>query len=262
MNDPKAFLRIPRIEPRRQPPRSRLRHWHEYEALMPGAQSAAQSARCMDCGVPWCHQYCPVHNQIPDWNALVSASDWYSAWEQLESTNNFPELTGRLCPAPCEHACTLRLSDAPVTIRAIELAIIERAWSAGWVRPQPPSRPTQAGTHRRIAVVGSGPAGLACAQQLARAGHSVTVYEGAEQIGGLLRYGIPDFRLEKWVLDRRLAQMRAEGVQFRTNMQVGVGLDSEDLLSDVDALVLACGCSVPRDVDIPGRGLRGIHFAL
>lgn len=262
MHDPRAFLKIPRVEPRRQTPRRRVRHWHEYEAPMPGDQTAEQSARCMDCGVPWCHQYCPIHNQIPDWNGLVSASDWRAAWEQLESTNNFPELTGRLCPAPCEHACTLRLAEAPVTIRAIELAIIERAWDAGWVRPQRPSPSTGVGPQRRIAVVGSGPAGLACAQQLARAGHDVTVYEGAEEIGGLLRFGIPDFRLEKWVLDRRLAQLRSEGVRFQTNTQVGVAFDAEDLVGRVDALVLACGCSVPRDIQIPGRDLKGIHFAL
>ena len=260
MHDPSAFLHIPRIEPPRQPARQRLRHWREYESLLPDAQSARQSDRCMDCGVPWCHSHCPVHNQIPEWNGLVSAADWHAAWEQLESTNNFPEFTGRLCPAPCEHACTLRLSGAPVTIRAIELAIIEQAWESGWVCPQPPT-PTH-GAPRRIAVVGSGPAGLACAQQLARAGHRVMVYERDERIGGLLRYGIPDFRLEKWVLDRRLEQLRAEGVRFCSNTRVGVDLDSDALRSSVDALVLACGSTEPRDVPVKGRGLAGVHFAL
>jgi glutamate synthase (NADPH) small chain len=261
MHDPRSFLHVSRVEPERQPPRRRLRHWHEYESLLSERDSAKQAERCMDCGVPWCHGYCPVHNQIPDWNALVSESDWHAAWEQLESTNNFPELTGRLCPAPCEDACTLRLSDAPVTIRAIELAIIERAFRTGWVKPQP-AAPGSAGPAYRIAVVGSGPAGLACAQQLARAGHLVSVYEAAERIGGLLRYGIPDFRLEKWVLDRRLAQMRAEGVRFHTGRQVGSDPDAMALRHAHDALVFACGSSVPRDLAVPGRNLRGIHDAL
>jgi glutamate synthase (NADPH/NADH) small chain len=202
-----------------------------------------------------------VHNQIPEWNALVSDADWHAAWEQLESTNNFPELTGRLCPAPCEDACTLRLSGAPVTMRAIELAIIERAFRAGSVRPQRAAA-GDAAIGRKVAVVGSGPAGLACAQQLARAGHKVGVYEAAERIGGLLRYGIPDFRLEKWVLDRRLAQMRAEGVRFHTGMRVGIDPEAAALRGAHDALVFACGSSVPRDVVAPGRDLGGIRFAL
>jgi len=261
MHDPRAFLHVPRTEPRRQAPRQRIRHWREYEALLPDGRSAEQAARCMDCGVPWCHGHCPVHNQIPEWNALVGEADWRGAWEQLESTNNFPEFTGRLCPAPCEHACTLRLSGTPVTIRAIELAIIEHAWQSGWVRPQRRSRSAVA-AGRRVAVIGSGPAGLACAQQLARAGHSVTVFESAERVGGLLRYGIPDFRLEKGVLDRRLEQMRAEGVRFLTGMRVGADPRADDLRRDHDALVLACGSSVPRDLDVAGRRLDGIHFAL
>lgn len=242
MQDPRTFLRISRVEPERQPPGRRLRHWREYEELLSDHASAEQAARCMDCGVPWCHGYCPVHNQIPEWNALVSETDWRAAWEQLESTNNFPELTGRLCPAPCEDACTLRLSGAPVTIRAIELAIIERAFAAGWVRPQT-AAPRDAGSARRVAVIGSGPAGLACAQQLARVGHAVSVYEAAEGIGGLapLWDRIPDFRLEKWVLDRRLKQMRAEGVRFHTGKQVGIEPQAAALRDSHDALVFACG---------------------
>ena len=262
MHDPSAFLHIPRVEPSRQPPGKRIRHWREYEALLPANRCAGQAARCMDCGVPCCHSHCPVHNQIPDWNGLIGDGDWRAAWEQLESTNNFPEFTGRLCPAPCEDACTLRLAGSPVTIRAIELAIIERAWKAGWVQPQP-AVPEQAKARAaRIAVVGSGPAGLACAQQLARAGHVVSVYERDAEVGGLLRYGIPDFRLEKWVLDRRLAQMRAEGVRFLTETQVGTNPRADELACDSDALVLACGSSEPRDVSVPGRDLDGIHFAL
>jgi len=261
VHDERSFLEIPRVDPGREAPRRRLRHWGEYEQLLTDRRSAEQAARCMDCGVPWCHAYCPVHNQIPEWNALVSEADWRAAWEQLESTNNFPELTGRLCPAPCEDACTLRLSGAPVTIRAVELAIIERAWHAGWVRPQPAVNRDDR-SRRRVAVVGSGPAGLACAQQLARAGHAVTVLERAERSGGLLRYGIPDFRLEKWVLDRRLAQMRAEGVRFRNGIHVGVDLSAAALRDRHDALIFACGASVPRDLDAPGRGLEGVHFAL
>ncbi|EXJ14795.1 glutamate synthase subunit beta [Imhoffiella purpurea] len=262
MHSPTAFLRIPRVEPERQAPGRRIRHWHEYEHPLPDPRAAEQGARCMDCGVPWCHGYCPVHNQIPEWNALVSEDEWRAAWEQLESTNNFPELTGRLCPAPCEDACTLRLSGSPVTIRAIELAIVEHAWQRGWVRPQRPSSASLDAPAGQVSVVGSGPAGLACAQQLARAGHAVTVYEAAPKIGGLLRYGIPDFRLEKRILDRRLDQMREEGVRFRTGVRVGADLPARDLMTEGGVLVLACGSSTPRDVTVPGRGLGGVHFAL
>lgn len=268
MPDLWAFLQRPRVDPRKAPPASRVRHWHEYEALGDDRGSREQAERCMDCAIPWCHSYCPVHNMIPDWNALVSEADWRTAWEQLESTNNFPELTGRLCPAPCEDACTLRLADAPVTIRAIELAIIERAFAAGWVRPRvPPRVPRDAGgrtpgRRRRVAIVGSGPAGLACAQQLVRVGHRVDVYERADRPGGLLRYGIPDFRLDKAVLERRLSQLRAEGVRFHCGADVGSGVDAEKLCGSVDALVLACGCTEPRDIAPPGRALAGIHYAL
>lgn len=262
MHGPTAFLHTPRVDPDREEPGRRIRHWHEYEAVLPDAELVEQGERCMDCGVPWCHGYCPVHNQIPEWNALVTEGHWRAAWEQLEATNNFPELTGRLCPAPCEDACTLRLSGAPVTIRAIELAIIERAWRRGWIKPQ---RPTEASLEQpkgRVSIVGSGPAGLACAQQLARAGHEVSVYEAAPKIGGLLRYGIPDFRLEKWVLERRLEQMQGEGVRFQAGVKVGVDLAARELLRDDGILVLACGSSTPRDITVPGRGLGGIHFAL
>lgn len=225
---------------------------------MPEQQAARQALRCMDCGTPYCHRYCPVHNLIPEWNALVTERDWQRAYQQLDSTNNFPELTGRLCPAPCEDACTLRLADQPVTIKAIERAIAERAWQQGWVRPQP----ARARRAQRIAIVGSGPAGLACAQQLARAGYRVRVLEKADRPGGLLRYGIPDFRLEKTVLDRRLRQLQAEGVAFRTGVEVGTNLDPAWLRHWADALVLACGCERPRDIDVPGRRLKGIYPAM
>ena len=200
-----GFLRFARKDAGKQYARERIRHWREYEQLMPDRQTVCQAARCMDCGTPYCHGYCPVHNLIPDWNALVGEGKWREAYEQLDSTNNFPELTGRLCPAPCEPACTLALASRPVTIRCLELAIAERAWASGWIKPRRSRRPL----FKRVAIIGSGPAGLACAQQLTRAGYRVTVYEKADRIGGLLRYGIPDFRLEKAVLDRRLAQLEA-----------------------------------------------------
>lgn len=258
MKDPAGFLKYPRKEARKQGARQRIRHWHEYEQVMLHSQARHQATRCMDCGTPDCHSYCPVHNLIPDWNELVHDTQWRSAWLELESTNNFPEFTGRLCPAPCEDACTLRLTDSPVTIRSIELAIIEHAWECGWIKPQRSGRKL----FRRIAVVGSGPAGLACAQQLARAGYRVTVYEKSDRVGGLLRYGIPDFRIEKRVLDRRLRQLQAEGVRFRSGVEVGVQLDIEELRRTAHAVVLACGAEVPRDLDVPGRRLGGIHFAM
>ncbi len=212
----------------------------------------------MDCGTPFCQSGCPVYNQIPDWNELIFREDWRGAIEALHSTNNFPEITGRICPAPCEEACTLNLSHAPVAIKGIELAIAERAWREGWMMPEP----ADAETGKRCAIVGSGPAGLACAQQLARVGHAVTVFEKQDRIGGLLRYGIPDFRLNKQVLDRRLNQMHAEGVIFRTGARVGETLPVGDLLDAFDAVVLACGAEQPRDLDVPGRELTGIHFAM
>lgn len=253
-----GFLRYPRREPAKQPVRERIRHWREYIHILPERPAAMQAARCMDCGTPWCHNYCPVHNLIPEWNQLVTDANWQRAYQQLDSTNNFPEFTGRLCPAPCEDACTLRLSSSPVTIKSIEQAIAERAWRRGWIVPRPSIRSCA----ERIAIVGSGPAGLACAQQLARVGYRITVYEKADRIGGLLRYGIPDFRLEKWILDRRLKQLEAEGVKFSTGVHVGSTLDIDTLRHSTDATILACGCEQPRDVKVPGRQLKGIYFAM
>ncbi|MGD2074357.1 MAG: glutamate synthase subunit beta [Gammaproteobacteria bacterium] len=259
MDDPYGFLRYPRQEAGKQSPMRRVRHWREYVALMPDSQAARQAMRCMDCGTPYCHSHCPVHNLIPEWNELVSDRQWQRAYQQLDSTNNFPELTGRLCPAPCEEACTLKLSGRPVTIKAIERAIAERAWEKGWVRP----RQCHGARDARVSIVGSGPAGLACAQQLARAGYRVTVLEKADRPGGLLRYGIPDFRLDKRILERRLGQLRAEGVRFRTGVRVGGDLDAAALLRDsADVVVLACGCEAPRDVPVPGRRLKGVYFAM
>jgi len=258
MVDEKGFLHFRREPADKEFPAQRVHHWHEYEAIMPVAQACVQARRCMDCGTPGCHARCPVHNLIPDWNLLVSEQDWAAAWAQLEQTNNFPEFTGRICAAPCEPACTLSIGSQPVTIRSIELAIAEHAWQAGWVRPQRSRRRL----FRRIAVVGSGPAGLACAQQLVRAGYRVTVYEQADRIGGLLRYGIPDFRLDKAVLERRLQQLEQEGVRFRP----AAGIDSAQRLAalrrESHAVVLACGAREPRELDVPGSGLRGIYPAL
>ncbi len=258
MDDLYGFLRHPRREPGKERASERIKHWREYVCLLPERQAALQANRCMDCGTPWCHSYCPVHNLIPEWNQLVSDANWQRAYQQLDSTNNFPEFTGRLCPAPCEDACTLRLSDCPVTIKSIEQAIVERAWRRGWIRPRPSKRRRA----ERIAIVGSGPAGLACAQQLARVGYQVTVYEKADRVGGLLRYGIPDFRLEKWILDRRLKQLEAEGVNFRTGVFIARALDVRKLQHGADAIVLACGSEHPRDVEVPGRSLKGIYFAM
>ena len=258
MEDHTGFMRIPRVEARKQYPGTRVRHWHEYETIMPVKQACGQAQRCMDCGTPGCHAYCPVHNLIPDWNTLVCEANWHAAYEQLASTNNFPEFTGRICNAPCEHACTLTISGRPVTIRSIELAIVEHAWRAGWITPQ---RARQR-LFRRVAIIGSGPAGLACAQQLVRCGYPVTVYEKADRPGGLLRYGIPDFRLEKPVLERRLSQLATEGVRFRTGVHVGRDLDVRALQRSAHAVVLALGAEQPRDLDVPGRSLRGIHFAM
>lgn len=258
MDDPYGFLRYPREAPRKEPVSQRVRHWHEYVEPMHSGQLVRQASRCMDCGTPYCHAYCPVHNLVPEWNTLVSDADWYRAWRQLDTTNNFPELTGRLCPAPCEDACTLALSGSPVTIKSIELAVAERAWQEGWVQP----RPARHKRRERVAVVGSGPAGLACAQMLARVGYHVTVFEKSDRPGGLLRYGIPDFRLQKAVLDRRLAQLEAEGVVFRSGVQVGTDLTADQLLKGFDALVLACGAGQPRTVTVPGHHLEGIHYAM
>jgi len=253
-----GFLEIARELPTRRPVAERLRDWCELEGKLPEDRLKAQGARCMDCGIPFCHTGCPLGNIIPDWNDLVYRDRWREAIDRLHSTNNFPELTGRICPAPCEDACVLNINDDPVTIKQIEKQIIDHAWEQGWVVPVRPSRRTG----KRVAVVGSGPAGLACAAQLNRAGHHVEVFERADRIGGLLTYGIPDFKLEKWIVERRLQQMRDEGVVFHTNAHVGVDLPAAELRRRFDALVLAGGATQPRDLPVPGRDLRGIHFAM
>ena len=253
-----GFLEYERSDRHYQPVEERVRHWQEFVLPLPEAETRTQAARCMDCGIPYCHTGCPVNNQIPDWNDLVYRGNWREAARNLHSTNNFPEVTGRICPAPCEASCTLNLNDNPVTIKTIECAIADRAFAEGWMRPEPPS----VKTGRKIAIVGSGPAGLACAQQLARVGHEVHVFEKHAKAGGLLRYGIPDFKMDRLHVDRRLAQMEAEGVTFHQNAHVGVNVPAEQLLNDYDALVLAGGAEKSRDLPIPGRELRGIHFAM
>jgi len=253
-----GFLEIAREGVHKQPVPERLKHWREFEHRTPDETLRAQGARCMDCGIPFCHKGCPLGNIIPDWNDLVYRGRWREAIARLHSTNNFPEFTGRICPAPCEEACVLNINNDPVTIKNIEKHIIDQAWDAGWVAPQVP--PARSG--KKAAVVGSGPAGMACAQQLARAGHAVTLYERADRIGGLLRYGIPDFKMEKWLIDRRMEQMAAEGVTFVTNAHVGVNVDVEELRRGFDALVLSGGATKPRDLPVPGRDLKGIHFAM
>ncbi|BCX81946.1 glutamate synthase (NADPH) small chain [Methylomarinovum caldicuralii] len=258
MGKPTGFLEIPRRDRTYQPVADRIRHFREFVIPLPPPEVAEQGARCMDCGIPYCHNGCPVNNLIPDWNDLVYRDKWQEAIRELHRTNNFPEFTGRVCPAPCEAACTLNLDDKPVTIKTIECAIVDRAWEEGWIKPEIP----EARTGKRVAVIGSGPAGLACAQQLARAGHAVVVFEKNDRIGGLLRYGIPDFKLSKHLIDRRMAQMRAEGVTFRPNTHVGVDVSGRELLDQFDAVVLAGGSEKPRDLPVPGRELQGIHFAM
>lgn len=258
MGKPTGFKEITRRERPYEPIGARIRHWREFVLPLPENELSRQGARCMDCGIPFCHTGCPVNNIIPDWNDLVFRGEWREALDVLHSTNNFPEFTGRVCPAPCEAACTLNIIDQPVTIKSIECAIIDKGWEEGWVRPQIPAHRTG----KRVAVVGSGPAGMACAQQLARAGHAVVVYEKRDRIGGLLRYGIPDFKMEKHLIDKRMAQMQAEGVEFRPNSHVGCNVLVKRLLEDYDALVLAGGAEAPRDLPVPGRELDGIHFAM
>jgi glutamate synthase (NADPH/NADH) small chain len=253
-----GFLEFEREKVHKEPVPARLKHWREFEERTPDDVLKRQGARCMDCGIPFCHKGCPLGNIIPDWNDLVYRGRWREAIERLHSTNNFPEFTGRICPAPCEEACVLNINNDPVTIKNIEKHIIDHAFEAGWVTPQVSPR----GTGKTVAVVGSGPAGMAAAQQLARAGHAVTLFERDDRIGGLLRYGIPDFKMEKWLIDRRMEQMAAEGVRFLTSMNVGVDVTGEQLRREFDAVVLSCGATKPRDLPVPGRDLQGIHFAM
>jgi len=258
MGKPTGFLEYPRELPSRRPPAERIRDWFEIYRDFPEDKIREQGARCMDCGVPFCHTGCPLTNIIPDWNDLVYRGRWREAARVLHSTNNFPEFTGRICPAPCEAACVLGINEPPVTIKQIEKTIIDRAFEEGWIRPEPPRQPTG----KRVAVVGSGPAGLAAAQQLRRAGHAVTVFEKNGRIGGLLRYGIPSFKMEKHLVDRRLDQMRGEGVEFMAHAHVGRNVPVEDLRREYDAILLSGGAEHPRDLPVPGRDLRGIHFAM
>ena len=258
MADPKGFLTTPRQGPPRRPVELRLRDWREVYEEMDRGTVEAQAGRCMNCGIPFCHVGCPLGNLIPDWNDLVWRSDWAQAIERLHATNNFPEFTGTLCPAPCESACVLAINDDAVTIKQIEIEIIDRAWDEGGVYPVQP----EVRTGKKVAVVGSGPAGLAAAQQLTRVGHDVVVYERADRIGGLLRYGIPEFKMAKHRLDRRLDQMRAEGTEFRAGVNVGVDVSAEELLAGFDAVVLAGGATAWRDLPVPGRELTGIYQAM
>jgi glutamate synthase (NADPH) small chain len=253
-----GFLEFERNDRSYEPVEVRIRHWREFTLPLPETETRQQAARCMNCGIPYCHTGCPVNNQIPDWNDLVYTGSWQEASRNLHSTNNFPEFTGRVCPAPCEASCTLNIDDNPVTIKTIECAIADRAIEEGWVQPEPPS----VKTGKSVAVVGSGPAGLACAQQLARVGHDVHVYEKHAKPGGLLRYGIPDFKLEKALVERRVTQMEAEGVHFHCGVHVGIDLAATELVARHDAVVLAGGAEKGRDLPIPGRNLHGIHFAM
>ncbi len=253
-----GFLEYTRDTPARRPVLERVNDWFEVYQDFPAQSLQQQAARCMDCGVPFCHTGCPVSNLIPDWNDLVYRGRWHEALRTLHATNNFPEFTGRICPAPCEAACVLGINDKPVTIKVVEQNIIDRGFQEGWVQPEPPRRRTG----KRVAIVGSGPAGLAAAQQLNRAGHTVTVFEKHDRIGGLLRYGIPDFKMEKSVVDRRLEQLREEGVEFRPNTHIGREMTGNDLLRGYDATLLAMGAEQHRDLPIPGRDLKGIHFAM
>ncbi len=258
MGKPTGFMEYPRQDRVYAPVSDRINNYQEF--MIPLSEDALnmQGARCMDCGIPFCHNACPVDNIIPDWNDLVYKGDWKRALEILHSTNNFPEFTGRICPAPCQEACTLNLDDEPVTIKTIEYSIIERGWGEGWIKPEIPAHKTR----KKVAVVGSGPSGMACSQQLARAGHSVVLFEKNNRIGGLMRYGIPDFKLDKKVIDRRMSQMTTEGVEFRPNTHIGVDLHTDKLLEEFDAVALCGGSEQPRDLSIPGRELDGVHFAM
>jgi glutamate synthase (NADPH/NADH) small chain len=253
-----GFLELDRSDRTYGPIEERIRNYKEFVIPLPEGDLRAQASRCMNCGIPYCHNGCPVNNQIPDWNHLVYEADWKTALDNLHSTNNFPEFTGRICPAPCEAACTLNIQDQPVTIKTIECAIVDKGWQEGWIVPQVPARRTG----KTVAVVGSGPAGLACAQQLARAGHSVTLFEKNDRVGGLLRYGIPDFKMEKHLINRRAAQMEAEGVQFRTSVEVGVTVSVSSLKENFDAIVLSGGAEDARRLEIPGAELPSVRLAM
>ena len=253
-----GFMEFDRLDRDYAPVNERTQHYNEFLIPLENKELKEQSARCMDCGIPYCHNGCPVNNLIPDWNDLVYEGNWKAALETLHSTNNFPEFTGRICPAPCEASCTLNITDQPVTIKSIECAIIDRGWEENWILP----KISQSKTGKKVAVIGSGPAGLACAQQLARVGHSVTLFEKNASLGGLLRYGIPDFKMEKHLIDRRLTQMRAEGVVFRSNTEVGVTVSADEILQQFDAMVLTGGSETPRDLGVPGRDLDGVHYAM
>ena len=253
-----GFMEFDRLDRDYAPVNERTQHYKEFLIPLENKELKEQSARCMDCGIPYCHNGCPVNNLIPDWNDLVYEGNWKAALETLHSTNNFPEFTGRICPAPCEASCTLNITDQPVTIKSIECAIIDRGWEENWILP----KISQSKTGKKVAVIGSGPAGLACAQQLARVGHSVTLFEKNAKLGGLLRYGIPDFKMEKHLIDRRLTQMRAEGVVFRSNTEVGVTVSADEILQQFDAMVLSGGSETPRDLGVPGRDLDGVHYAM
>ena len=258
MGKPTGFMEIKRHEPGYLPVAERIHFYKEFTLPLADSELARQGARCMDCGIPFCQTGCPVNNIIPDWNDLVYNNRWREALDVLHSTNNFPEFTGRICPAPCETSCVLNINNDPVAIKTIEQAIIDKGWNEGWVAPQIAAKKTG----KRVAVVGSGPAGLACSQQLARAGHTVVLFEKNDRVGGLLRYGIPDFKMEKHLIDRRMTQMQAEGVEFRTGQHIGVNVPAKRLLAEFDALVLSAGSEQPRDLKVPGRELSGIYFAL
>ena len=258
MGKPTGFMEYERLDRTYKPAADRVRHFREFVIPLDDSEIRNQGARCMDCGIPFCHQGCPVNNIIPDWNDLVYQGNWHEAIGVLQSTNNFPEFTGRICPAPCEAACTLNIQDNPVTIKTIECAIVDKAWENNWITPQIAGHKTG----KRVAVVGSGPAGMACAQQLARAGHEVDLFEKSDRIGGLLRYGIPDFKMEKHIIDRRMGQMQAEGVEFHTGVHIGYDRKAADLLKEFDAVALTGGAEHPRDLDVPGRELDGVHFAM
>ncbi|MCR4337544.1 MAG: glutamate synthase subunit beta [Candidatus Omnitrophica bacterium] len=258
MGDAKGFLKYPREDFHKQPAQERIKHWKEFYLEMPKEELQHQGARCMDCGVPFCQDGCPIGNIIPDWNDLVYRDQWKDAIERLHKTNNFPEFTGRVCPAPCENSCVLGINAPPVTIKNIEVSVVERAYKEGWIKPQPPKHRTG----KKVAVVGSGPSGLACTDQLNKLGHTVTLYEKNEVLGGLLTLGIPDFKMEKWVVERRLKRMEQEGVKFKTGVHIGKDIATKKLVEEYDAVVLCGGAEQPRDLPVEGRELNGIHFAM